>query len=363
MNDTNRTAERLLAHYRAYPHVTPEDVCKFLHQSTFGCEHLVTDEQAAIDNIRKETDGLNVSEPRMTIEPLDGNFSRVHLDCLAAGLSARTLGKLLCLSSKLCTHDVGELEKKLDVARGLVSDGRLPFDEQDFADTLDAWKEQGYTALHHSDAFRTEYRPAYRVIHNRFLPYLALLARLDDLLAKGRILLAIEGGSAAGKSTLGQLLQSVYNCTVCHMDDFFLRPEQRTPERLAQVGGNIDIERFLEEVLIPLKNGTAVYYRRYDCSSSTILPAVPLTATPLTVIEGAYSMHPMAQGYYDLSVFLDVSPDTQRARIEKRNSPPMAERFFSEWIPMEQRYFSHTYIRSRCDMTIPVSDFDKDTNT
>ena len=74
-------------------------------------------------------------------------------------------------------------------------------------------------------------------------------------------------------------------------------------------------------------------------------------------------MHPLTQGYYDLSVFLDVSPDTQRSRIGKRNSPSMAQRFFSEWIPMEQRYFSHTDIQSRCDMIIPISDFDEDINT
>ena len=38
------------------------------------------------------------------------------------------------------------------------------------------------------------------------------------------------------------------------MDDFFLRPEQRTEERLKEVGGNVDRERFLEEVARPLTN-------------------------------------------------------------------------------------------------------------
>lgn len=36
------------------------------------------------------------------------------------------------------------------------------------------------------------------------------------------------------------------------MDDFFLRIEQRTPERMTEVGGNVDYERFLETVLFPV---------------------------------------------------------------------------------------------------------------
>ena len=34
------------------------------------------------------------------------------------------------------------------------------------------------------------------------------------------------------------------------MDDFFLRPEQRRPERFAEPGGNVDRERFAAEVLV-----------------------------------------------------------------------------------------------------------------
>lgn len=35
------------------------------------------------------------------------------------------------------------------------------------------------------------------------------------------------------------------------MDDYYLRMEQRTPERYAAPGENVDHERFLEQVLIP----------------------------------------------------------------------------------------------------------------
>ena len=55
-----------------------------------------------------------------------------------------------------------------------------------------------------------------------------LLTRIDRLMAeRERVIVAVDGGSASGKTTLGELLQSVYACPVFHMDDFFLRPEDR----------------------------------------------------------------------------------------------------------------------------------------
>ena len=74
----------------------------------------------------------------------------------------------------------------------------------------------------------------------------------------------------------------------------------------------------------------------------------------LTVIEGAYSMHPELEKYYDFSVFLDVAPQLQKERILKRNSSQLAKRFFEEWIPLENVYFRKTNVQKRCDIIIQV---------
>ncbi|MBQ9132644.1 MAG: phosphoribulokinase [Clostridia bacterium] len=174
------------------------------------------------------------------------------------------------------------------------------------------------------------------------------------MLQRGRVTLAIEGGSASGKTTLGELLERIYGCTVFHMDDFFLRPEQRIPARYAEVGGNVDRERFLEEVLLPLAEHRPVVYRKFDCATQTLGAPIQVHPQRLTVIEGAYSMHPELAHHYDLSVFLDISPALQKKRIEKRNTPPMAKRFFDQWIPLETAYFTQTQARRRCDLSISI---------
>jgi len=183
---------------------------------------------------------------------------------------------------------------------------------------------------------------------------LPLFVKLDTMLQEKEVVLAIDGGSAAGKTTLGRLLGQRYACNVFHMDDFFLRPEQRTKERLAEVGGNVDRERFAKEILQPLAQGKSVQFRRFDCATQRLGQEQTVTPGRLTVIEGAYSVHPAFGRYYDLAVFLNIDPDLQKKRILVRNTPAFAGRFFDEWIPLENRYFEATGIRERCDLVLPV---------
>lgn len=351
MEQRERTRQLLITHYQTYPQLQIQDLFKFLYQSSFGCEHMVSSLEAVTDGIRRESDHGCQDDPSL-MDILDGAYCRVHLAYLKQGLSAETLGKLFFASAKNEPDGISGLEQKLEAAKELVREGALPFASTEFETAIAEWAAVGYPALHHSDIFRAAYHPAYRVIAKKYVRFLPLFARLDEL--NGSAVVAVEGGSASGKTTLGETLKTLYDCTVFHMDDFFLRPEQRTPERYAEAGGNIDWERFLEEVLIPLRKNEPVNYRRFDCATFTIAPPVKVKPAGLVIVEGAYAMHPELAAYYDFSVFLDITPALQSARIRKRNTPEMAERFFREWVPLERTYFSKMQVKSRCDMSIPI---------
>lgn len=353
MEQKEKTRSLLIEHYRMYSKLKVQDIFKFLYQSVFGCEHLVSSLEAAAESISREHDSI-CGEGACTIESLDGNYSRVFLNWLNHGLSADTLGKLFAASAKQEAEGLTNLVQKLEAARELVGEGLLPFPQNEFENAMVQWEKKGYPAIHHSDLFRETYKPAYRVLANEYVPFLPLFAELDRRLAEGRVIAAIEGGSASGKTTLGNILSDIYDCTVFHMDDFFLQPEQRTPERFAQTGGNIDWERFLSEILQPLSKGETVNYRKFDCSTMSIKEGVQVVPKKLTVIEGAYSMHPELEQYYDFSAFLDISPEFQKERILKRNSPQLAKRFFNEWVPLENVYFNQTNIKQRCSLIVGV---------
>lgn len=179
-----------------------------------------------------------------------------------------------------------------------------------------------------------------------------LRQRLDALLQeKSQVLLAIDGPCASGKSTLAQYLAQCYDCNLLHVDDFFLRPQQRTPQRFAEPGGNVDYERFLREVLLPLRSGGAFAFRPFDCATFTLAQPVSVLPKQLTIIEGSYSHHPYFGDVYDLRVFLTVEPQLQRQRILQRPAF-LHDRFFREWIPMEQRYFDHFQIPTKADLIL-----------
>ncbi len=183
-----------------------------------------------------------------------------------------------------------------------------------------------------------------------------LKQQIDELLNTDRqILVAIDGNCTAGKTTLTALLEKEYDCNIFHMDDFFLRSEQRTPERYAQPGGNVDYERFREEVLIPLRRGEEFSYRPFSCATFTLKDPVQVRPKKLNIIEGTYSQHPYFGDAYDLRVLMTITPELQRKRILKRPEH-LHERFFEAWIPMERLYFDHFSIAVKSDIRLDMTD-------
>ena len=179
-----------------------------------------------------------------------------------------------------------------------------------------------------------------------------ITSRVDRLLQeKDRVIIAIDGPCASGKTTLAALLEAQYDCNVFHMDDFFLRPEQRTESRFAQPGGNVDYERFREEVLIPLSLGAPFSYRPFSCRSFTLSEPVRVSPKRPNIVEGSYSLHPHFRDPYDLKILLTVDPEVQRQRILQRPAF-LHRRFFEEWIPMERRYLEAFSIPEQADLVL-----------
>lgn len=184
--------------------------------------------------------------------------------------------------------------------------------------------------------------------------FLPLFGRIDCIMQqKKRVIVAIDGNCAAGKTTLAALLKSVYSCNVFSMDDFFLQPPQRTQKRLAEPGGNVDYERFGQEVLEPLLAGESFAYRPYDCSEQKLSEKVFVNPHPLNIVEGVYSLHPLLSEAYDLKVFLEIEAEKQGLRLIQRNKE-MYDRFVHEWIPMEIKYFDAFQIMAQCDLIFRI---------
>ncbi len=169
---------------------------------------------------------------------------------------------------------------------------------------------------------------------------------------KANAFIAIDGMCGSGKTTLAESLSAEFRMQIIHMDDFFLPCEMRTAERLSQPGGNIHYERFNEEVINSIKNGTDSEYRIFNCSAGDYTGIKKICVSKPVIIEGAYSTHPEIPDIYDLKIFLEISPETQLQRIEKRNGAEALKVFKEKWIPFENRYFDAFSIRQKCSLII-----------
>lgn len=168
-------------------------------------------------------------------------------------------------------------------------------------------------------------------------------------------LAAIDGQCASGKTTLATGIHKQIGCSVIPMDDFFLRPDQRTRERLLQPGGNVDWERFRKEVLLPLRHGQSAAYRPWDCHAQDWKEPVVVQPTSVFLIEGAYSCHPALWDLYDFHIFLTVDAPEQLRRIEKRNGKQGLAVFRDRWIPLEERYFQALQVAQRCELCLDMT--------
>ncbi len=177
-----------------------------------------------------------------------------------------------------------------------------------------------------------------------------LLKTIDDLLKdEGKIIIAIEGGCASGKTTLTKKLKEYYDANVIHMDDFFLPFEMRTPERMKEIGGNIDYERFKKEVADNILKNESFTYGVFDCSIGKVNKTVNVKYKKINIIEGVYSLHPNYEHIYNMKIFLKIDEQKQIERLKIR-SPEKLERFINEWIPKENDYFKKFRIEDKCDL-------------
>jgi len=267
-------AALLKEHVDNHPGLETVDAVKFLYQSYLGPGHLVPSEAASLARLEEELVqcGPDFGEP--LTQPLGNGLCRLNLrTSQKAGLSPVTLNRLFFLTAQQVQGDRVAFEGALNQVRDL----KLPGSERFLAD----YPRQGCPAVSHSGTYRERYRPAYRVVLARFGALVPILAAIDrEMARREHVRLAIDGPCASGKSTLAKTLADIYRCPVVHMDDYYLPPDRRAENWEQIPAGNMDLARFLQEVLEPAGAGAQIRCRPYDCRSGTLREGTTLPARP-----------------------------------------------------------------------------------
>lgn len=179
-----------------------------------------------------------------------------------------------------------------------------------------------------------------------------VIARIDSLLDKSRLVIKIDGKAASGKTSLSKDLSLIYDLNVIHLDDFFKKPEIDMKNPYSIFGSNIDFKKINDTVISKYQKRDRITYRPFDFKTHSHKGEVILLDKNLILFEGAYSVHPSLNIKHDLAIFYDVSRIKQIRRIYKRNGFKKLRIFLSKWIKNENKYHKALKIKKHSDLII-----------
>jgi hypothetical protein len=173
LRDQEGVRDVLLRHAERYPLWEPDDLYKLIHQGVMGSEHAVTDEVGARSWLIRELAELRPGPDEPLLDPISwsGAIVRIHLRPFASlGLDPEVLVEAFVRTARECRGSPDKVEAGLGDAAHLAGTRQLSFSEDDVRLLISRMGDAGFPAVRHSPAFRSHYRPAYRVVARAFLP-------------------------------------------------------------------------------------------------------------------------------------------------------------------------------------------------
>ena len=153
----------LIAHAKQYPLMQPTDAVKLIYQNEFGGGHLIRDEQACLNYLRREYADLEKDPTAPLYEDIGNGIIRVNLAAVKHE-DLEQLGKNFIDSAAKHKGTLDSFLHKLKVLRMLTEEGVFTFDTNALSAYLSEYKAAGYPAVSHSPEYRQAYNPAYRVV-------------------------------------------------------------------------------------------------------------------------------------------------------------------------------------------------------
>ena len=178
------------------------------------------------------------------------------------------------------------------------------------------------------------------------------------------IVIALDGGSGAGKSVLALQIADEVPTALVPVDDFFAAniPDDRwdtftVQERLARV---FNWQRLRECVIEPLLAGQPARWYAFDFVSG-LRPdgtygmqdePIELAPADVIVLDGAYSAGPELADLVDVAVLVDVPVEVRHARTAAREDADFLARWHALWDPVEDYYFTQVRPKDSFDLVV-----------
>ena len=169
------TNEILLFHARKYPQMQPTDAVKLIYQNEFGGGHLVSNPEKSLEYLTAEYNRIPQKKDVTLTEEIGNGIVRVSLAALDTNnLSCKVLNDVFVKSSLLVKGNLSSFLRKLSILKKLTQEGIFAFSPEELEEYLSAYEKAGFPAVSHSEVYRREYAPAYRIVVEEELKKLIL---------------------------------------------------------------------------------------------------------------------------------------------------------------------------------------------
>jgi uridine kinase len=129
-------------------------------------------------------------------------------------------------------------------------------------------------------------------------------------------IVAVDGHSAAGRSTFAALLATELAATIVHADNFYrVMGDRRRATLTAAEGASeyFDWQRLRDEALVPLRSGSSARFHPYDWERNALaLATVSVSPSPVVIVEGLFVSRPELRHLVDVAVLVTEDAETPR---------------------------------------------------
>ncbi len=153
----------LRKHAKRYPLMQPRDAVKLIYQNEFGGGHLIRDEEACLNYLRREFASVAKDPTAPLYEDIGNGIVRVNLAAVNLDDLVQ-LGRAFIDSAARHKGTLDSFLSKLEVLQKLTEEGIFAFDTDALNAYLSEYKTAGYPAVSHSEQYRQAYKPSYRII-------------------------------------------------------------------------------------------------------------------------------------------------------------------------------------------------------
>ena len=183
------------------------------------------------------------------------------------------------------------------------------------------------------------------------------------------VVVALDGGSGAGKSTVAERLMRLTDVALVRLDDFYqtVIPESALPHRTVEqrLSAVFDWSRIRTEALEPLRAGRPGRWHAFDfmrglgeAGTYGLKEHVTEVAPAATVlVEGAYSASPPLRDLIDLAVLVRVPSQVRHLRTAARgDDAEFLTQWHQIWDEVESYYFEEVCPPESFDLVIVNND-------